>query len=386
MKNPFFNSFYFGLRLFKCYLFKMSEKGSHSGIAIVGASLYFGIFLPVSCYFSFVFFRLRKTRLFKLRYGWLTILSVVSILINYILSGLNLLHIGGYINTSFEAGTFFCMFVFSYAIFQRFWLIYYDIEIIHLTENEEWKSLIDDKMDDHYRNDWFLINKETYGNNKYLLKFSIPIIIIAGVVFPIIFGIVSSVDNLSGILRLLLWIIYGIWVVLFLVPLIGIAGITSYMQEFQDELFVLDELSWIMKGSWAIMIVFILLFISIALNSIINNLNVRNIVAILIEILFGIVTFGFIYASTYRAARKLLTNKITLPKKRGGRRISGNEPSITLFSGSSKTESTKPSNNEIKKVNEKYRLEFILSHGESFDLFMIHCMYIIIYIHRFSVY
>eukprot|EP01084_Bolivina_argentea_P016720 31247_1 len=49
----------------------------------------------------------------------------------------------------------------------RLWLIYFDLNYLNALKNQAWKSIINIKQKDQ---DWFLRNKQTYGNKKWIIS------------------------------------------------------------------------------------------------------------------------------------------------------------------------------------------------------------------------
>eukprot|EP01084_Bolivina_argentea_P044527 81933_1 len=49
----------------------------------------------------------------------------------------------------------------------RLWLISFNLHYLHASKNQQWKSQIDSSFSD---NNWYLSNKNTYGNQRYIFK------------------------------------------------------------------------------------------------------------------------------------------------------------------------------------------------------------------------
>ena len=58
----------------------------------------------------------------------------------------------------------------------RIWLIFYDLHYLHSSKNQRWKTVIDVS---HAERDWYLQNRGTWGNQKYMVRFGFAYYILA---------------------------------------------------------------------------------------------------------------------------------------------------------------------------------------------------------------
>ena len=77
----------------------------------------------------------------------------------------------------------------------RIYFLYYDLEYNEALKDQHWKGVLSDlKMDKLEKQNWFIRNKSTYGNSKYLLKRIIPIWFIISSIYPIISIITYNIN------------------------------------------------------------------------------------------------------------------------------------------------------------------------------------------------
>ena len=102
-------------------------------------------------------------------------------------------------------------FIMFYSLIARFWLYYFDTQLIRFNENKDWRMSIDPINEE--KNNWFVQNINKYGNEYYILTriviFTlIEIMLVFLIAFLIEYYIVSNnnkLNNLSLSLMIKIW-------------------------------------------------------------------------------------------------------------------------------------------------------------------------------------
>ena len=152
-------------------------------LAIIALELLF--YFPAMIYGTYSFGKYRHNILIGKRYPSLTLIAVIGILthsISWTFATLSenkiLLPYTYYAKVLRFIGTSF----FIWPIMLRFWMLFYNINWIYQTQNQNWKSIIDPSFKHPTKyyaqtKQWFIVNHKKYGNYRLLKKY-LPMIII----------------------------------------------------------------------------------------------------------------------------------------------------------------------------------------------------------------
>eukprot|EP01084_Bolivina_argentea_P310674 537622_1 len=80
----------------------------------------------------------------------------------------------------------------------RIWYLYYDHKLYEIVNNKVWHSVINNV---HFENSWFVKQKHTYGDEKYiLLNICVPIFVVSSIIYLILyFTLFATGDLVSGV-------------------------------------------------------------------------------------------------------------------------------------------------------------------------------------------
>ena len=78
-------------------------------------------------------------------------------------------------------------FSFSYAILSRVWLAYFDIQYHFSRSQQSWQNYIHEKA---LKQDWFMLNKNTYGNTRFVIVRTIIVVIISLILVFLLYVII----------------------------------------------------------------------------------------------------------------------------------------------------------------------------------------------------
>ena len=154
-------------------------------ISIVIIAFELIVFLPLMFYGTFAFSKCRNNILIGKRYPSLTFVAVIGLVIHSIswtfatLSENKILLPWTMYAKSFRLVG---VSVYVWPICLRFWMLYYNINWIYQTQNQQWKSIIDSSFKHPTKyysqtKQWFIVNHKKYGNYPFLKKY-LPIVII----------------------------------------------------------------------------------------------------------------------------------------------------------------------------------------------------------------
>lgn len=217
----------------------MASSGTQVG-CLVSSLVFFLVYTPLTIFFLTKLLRIRFHPVFKARLMHITIIIIVSVILHLIIAGIYLLELGDYIPINLEMIQYAPYCILSYGLLLRFWLYHYKIQFEDLTANQEWKSIIDGHMEQEMKEDWFLVNKKTYGSWKWLIKRFCVLPFLAGVLFPILIHTVPP--NGAGAWVYIVCVICEMILAFF--PAGAIAWIVAReLDEFNDVLYVLDEMA-----------------------------------------------------------------------------------------------------------------------------------------------
>lgn len=125
-----------------------------------------------------------------------------------------------------------------YTWLYRFWCIYYSFNWVIGIYNLQWQKLINEDLQ-HSTNNWFLNNKKTWGNYKYLRKYIITIILISsGITIPLRYMFDFAEDE---------WDYIGVTChsLFLLIPAVFIGYIWIKLPKFEDFIYVGIEMRYI---------------------------------------------------------------------------------------------------------------------------------------------
>ena len=133
--------------------------------------------------------------------------------------------------------------IFYYLFLWRFWLIFFDTKWIISILNRRWQNLINPK---HLRSkrqiDWFLSNRLTFGNSKWIFCHRIlPLILISNLLItvpPITLSYMNKWKDNEYMWNFVHLISSGIYYI----PFILLAVILCKLPSFNDEFFIISEL------------------------------------------------------------------------------------------------------------------------------------------------
>ncbi len=185
--------------------------------------------------------RVRYDPTFKSRLSHITLITIASVIIHMIVSSIYLLELGGYIPFNMEVIQYIPYFILSYSLLLRFGLYHFQIQFEYLTDNQEWKAIIDGNMHEEMKTDWYLTNKSTYGSWKWLIKRFWLLPFLGGIILPIIIHLlIGNINN--AITATVYFIALILMIILSFLSVGGIAWIVAMkLEEFNDVLYVLHE-------------------------------------------------------------------------------------------------------------------------------------------------
>eukprot|EP01084_Bolivina_argentea_P305526 527808_1 len=158
----------------------------------------------------------------------------------------------------------YCTSSFICIMFVRFWFIYYETNYNVLMANDKWKSVIDNTYNTN--NNFFIKNKATFGNQKWLMKWAYADMALGFIITPII------VETGVG------------WIGMIVMILFYIAFFFIYMKlkrlKFYDEFHILEEFRVLGITLSVIILIWILLAISTIILMQIDQHKLNNTITI----------------------------------------------------------------------------------------------------------
>eukprot|EP01084_Bolivina_argentea_P159938 278566_1 len=248
----------------------------------------------------------------------------------------------------------------------RFWLIYYNIEWTKSTINKKWKIHLNYLDIDK---DWFLSNKSTFGNAKYLIK-RVSIVALCLSILTIIIKLISSPFIINKLIQLITNI----------VPLLFMLIIGCKMKKFNDYFYIIKEFKLIT------ILIYITIIVYILCSVILPQIFSWN--AYITSLIFSI--FFAIQSTLFVISQTIYVLKITkIDKKSDGifERLNSNKTEIALSDivSASNTPTAEQSVNTKKQyetqtqtdsntINETKTIKIndTLSNSDTFELFMSH--------------
>eukprot|EP01084_Bolivina_argentea_P026612 49500_1 len=136
-----------------------------------------------------------------------------------------------------------------YLIALRYWLIYFDMQLLNASQNVEWKKYITSSLESLRKELWFIDNKKTMGNLSFMLK-RITFIVCIFTVIEI------TLSYLYSPIKILTIPIYSYFNLLFFfLPVVFIIVIWRKIPASKDSIFLYKECKMILY--WWISILFI---------------------------------------------------------------------------------------------------------------------------------
>eukprot|EP01084_Bolivina_argentea_P190742 327686_1 len=255
----------------------MTFKPSLVTLAIISIFIFVGVYCPIIAY------NIRKTKqyedrsIIKKRNSKLTIaLSSISIcwILSFVLTILIYCFNDTGNNTIGSLAAFLVIAIylcFTYILIWRLWLQYYSIlHAVSLLKNS-WQKIIHPEA--AVTKNWYIQTQQSWGNQNYLKKrmllFMISHIFLYALVYFININII-----LNFIVRLILIVAPWIW----------IYAIYKRIPKFHDEIGISEEIKYVMIGYSLMGILFILLFIILA----VYTSSKKNEESSVMDALFGI--------------------------------------------------------------------------------------------------
>eukprot|EP01084_Bolivina_argentea_P148572 259709_1 len=268
----------------------------------------------------------------------------------------------------------FIYFLWFYAL--RFWLLYYKLEWSLSMMNNEWKSIV------HHNNasdDWFIIHRQKYGSLRYLQKKLI-----------IAVSIITTLVVLSWILYweeiepngVFVWIMYIAFV--FGPPTIVLFYVAWKLPHYDDYLALKDELKYSCYG-FIIVICILILFFAI-INSV-KGLSSSPYLQLLLWHVAQLWNFTMITLHTYWVVKRfdpvlrrtrysdasLFSDINKVVSNNNNNKITQHNTKKNNNNNGIHNTKKNQNNNGIHSHNKAtYKLQQILKHPKSYDLFMHH--------------
>eukprot|EP01084_Bolivina_argentea_P238391 400511_1 len=229
---------------------------------IVSATIWLLIYLPIILYHAKKYLYYSKHIVYTNRYSDIVILQIKTYIIHLLLSINNIFSVW-YVDQVQPLYTIYLSIETSVSIYLyylfvwRFYLLYYDINFITESKNNQWIAVINPSLfkqnlktlpetNTDRKFDYFLLNRNILGNKKYLYKNIIfPIVILSSIIFTITQLIISFAyqkeagiyGNDSAFAKS-----YSITLTLKVIPFIILSIIYFKMPHFEDEFYVTYEL------------------------------------------------------------------------------------------------------------------------------------------------
>ena len=260
----------------------------------------------------------------------------------------------------------------SYCILvNRFWLLYYDILLAQVSANKKWKKIINQNYDYNDNNsnkgklNWFLLNRDKYGNFKWIIKrFTIPYILISSLCFIIVVIIKIIYGNNSYQAS----IAQAIELIFFILPCISMFVIYLKLPKLRDNLYILLELKYVCIS---LVILNILIPIEMIVGLIENQWNQTSQFTVnnILQNLYYLDQFATIMISTWWVLKKvriiISMNKIS---RKNINKLGSRESTTNYSSENSSLPLRRFDRNKYKNI--EYQLIQSLSDQDEFDQFM----------------
>eukprot|EP01084_Bolivina_argentea_P120969 214447_1 len=139
------------------------------GLIIVG--IIYLIYLPICIYGIYKYNKHKNWIVMRKRYQWITVFILINLVLSLLLLPILIILI---FSESKYAVSYICI-LYGVIVFAinvgwkmcwRLWMYYYDIKWIYAVSNRVWESLIDKRATE---NNWFINNRDKYGNWRYWL-------------------------------------------------------------------------------------------------------------------------------------------------------------------------------------------------------------------------
>ena len=212
-------------------------------VALASHIFFIAIYAPFVSIASLKLLRIRFTCEYMARLSHITVITNVAILLHILVTALSFLEIGEIISFKFVYFGYAPYFLFSYSFWLRLWVYHFNVQYGYLTDNQEWKAIVDGNMEESMKEDYYFVNKRTYGSWRWLMKRFWILPFLGGVVLP--FTIHISMGYTSNLwMAILYYISLFLMVILTLLPIVKMVYLIVWQfQEFNDTLYVLDEMA-----------------------------------------------------------------------------------------------------------------------------------------------
>jgi len=363
-------------------------------LAIASIVLFAAVYVPFICIASLKLLRIRFTSEYQARLSNIAAICNLAILLHVLVAALSFLEYGGIVNFDFYYFGYFPYFLLAYSFWLRLWVYHFRIQYSYLTDNQEWKAIIDGNMQEEMKNDYYMVKKSTFGSWRWLIRHFWFLPFVGGVVLPCTLYISRENPdnvwmNIMGLISLILM------VVLTLLPIVKVVHIIVWQfQEFQDVLLVLDEMS---KLKWLAVISLSALVVTAAITLAMNVED--NLIVILSEHVVAAVLVVQLYYQSWWVVNRLVRTRgvsynisyFTMSRKKSYSMTGSRDPEISYSTSSSYAPSSPGSKNKVDSYSntpsdedlakQKKRelserkigtLQFLLSQDQTLDLFMKH--------------
>eukprot|EP01084_Bolivina_argentea_P122258 216662_1 len=209
------------------------------------------VYLPLTSYHAIKYFQNRHHIVFKKRYCWITIYeSIFSF--THIITGViwyiswllyNTNRYGIHIYNIMVSLNECLAFIIFYLYVTRFWLFLFDIRLMITSIDNEWKYLINPKLDTVAN--FYTKNKGKYGKLSYVLcHFTIPITILS-ITFSLLAQTIPYFITQLQFGSKIYWFLQTLNQINLIIPLIALITIYAKMPFFADNFFIVQELKYL---------------------------------------------------------------------------------------------------------------------------------------------
>merc|ERR1719295_915649 len=204
-------------------------------VALASHIFFIAIYAPFVSIASLKLLRIRFTCEYMARLSHITVITNVAILLHILVTALSFLEVGGMVDFEFVYFGYAPYFLLSYSFWLRLWVYHFNVQYGYLTHNQEWKAIVDGNMEESMKEDYYYVNKSTYGSWRWLMRRFWFLPFMGGVVLP--FTIHISASNISNVwLGLFYWISVILMVAVTLLPIGKLVHLIIWQfQEFHDE-------------------------------------------------------------------------------------------------------------------------------------------------------
>lgn len=363
---------------------------------IISSFICFFVYIPLALFYGYKFYLNHDHIIFAKRYSSITLYEIIFMIIKIIWVPIE--HLSEYYTGPKQwehqlilLGNIVLAYLVLYCWVWRQWLSSYDINLTHTVVNNQWRLYIDPEFEESQlktKVKWYLENKKTYGNYKWVRNRLLLIVILCiNITFWCLFYAAYYNDNDER-----LWFyMFCICLIPYLSPMIFLLIIFKKTPKFEDNYFIQQELKYIFIALSIMYISYIITFIYLSIGELPSNpnmlvfiLSVENNIVILMQFICLMISTKWVIkkmekvisSNSYQKVKKSYLQKST---SKSITQSLLNDPHLELIQVDALNQSliSSSSIDESRQSLQSHQhiditLYQVLGHIKSFELYMVH--------------